>query len=358
MTEHIDYSSMSDEDLLRSVVAEALAHPETADFELSQIYAGTVQGDPAQEALWAKLTGPENAQVDIHLDGKAVHGHSVDAEIVVDFIDGIAESAKQTASARLKELRARQASQKKVDGQASPNAGGGQPVRIAAISPGSFEFVLEAHPPAAPEGSAEGQIRQDSGTYQPSLDDTALTDVVDALFSDGQDGSLDKLPTGAKKALYPAVKSLATHDLEVTSRLVQRNLTPMHRTKRQANALALKAQLEQDHTDEDTIERVVKFDGYKQSENIVYLFLDSNRKSRKVIVDDADLLASLRRWSAEATDELWVDVSVLLRVVTSVKKKTETTLTLTSAEKAEKPVSQADQLTLDEMISELTPHEE
>lgn len=358
MTEHIDYSAMSDEDLLRAVVADAFQHPETADFELSQIYAGTVHGDPEQEALWSELTGPENAQVDIHLDGEAVHGHSVDAKIVVDLISGIAKSAKTTADGRMKELREKQTAQKKKGVKASLEGGGGRPVRVAAMSPGSFEFVLEAHPPAAPEKSTEGQVQQDGGVYQPSLDDTALTDVIDALFSDGLDGSLDKLPAGAKKALYPAVEALSTPELEVTSQLVQRNLTPVRRVKRQANAVALKAQLELDHTENRTINRVVKFDGYKQSEDIVYLFIDSEKKSRKVTVEDAAILASLRGWSAESPDELWVEVSVLLKVVTSVKEKTETSLTLTYADKAEKPEAKSDQLTLDEMIAELTPADE
>jgi hypothetical protein len=119
--------------------------------------------------------------------------------------------------------------------------------------------------------------------------------------------------------------------------------------------MALKAQLEQDHAEIRTIERIVKFDGYKQSEDIVYLFIDSEKKSRKVTVENAEVLASLRGWSAESPDELWVEVSVLLKVVTSVKKKTETSLTLTYADKAEKPETQGDQLTLDEIIAELTP---
>ena len=81
-------------------------------------------------------------------------------------------------------------------------------------------------------------------------------------------------------------------------------------------------------------------------------------KSRKVTVEDAAILASLRGWSAESPDELWVEVSVLLKVVTSVKEKTETSLTLTYADKAEKPEAKSDQLTLDSVIAEIPPAEE
>lgn len=348
----VDVQAMSDEELLHAVVIDALSHPETADFELSQIYSGTVQGDPEQEALWAKLTGPLTLQADFHLDGAAVRGHSIVADYIVDLVKGIASAAKSTAEHELAARRKKQTA----EGSRSTrtlDSGGGRPIRLAAISPGSFEFVLEADSPAPPKDAVEGQLIQHSEVYTPSIDDTALTAVVDALFSDGSKETLEKLPKSAQRALYPAAQTLANEDLEVTSQLTQRNLTPVRHKKMQASASALVRQLERPHEDHHEIHRAMKFDGYKQSENIVYLFIDK-AKSKAVTVEDDHLLTRLKGFPSTDGKDLWLDANVTVTVTKSVNKNTKTELTLTYAQPTDAPDEEGEQLTLDQIVATLS----
>lgn len=325
-----DAARLSDIELLRRAIDDADTRPSTRSFELSQIYSGFVRGRADLETLWLELTAQTNARADFHVDGVEIQDHSIRADTAVSLIKGVIEATTKTAKHRLKEIR------EAADGKDTKHrtANGGRPLLLAPFRPGSFEFSVETQPVPPSKDVSEGQAELNDGRALESIDDRALIDVVDVLYSAGDSPTLQKLPHNAQQALLPAAKVLAQGGLEISVRITQRNRQPIRLTHDHGTATQLVVQLEAPRVTARNGQATFRFDGYRESDQSVFLLLKD--KSQRFSVADPSLLSEIR--ALPIPDGItWVACDYTIKVTTAAGKKTETEFALTYATRTEAP---------------------
>lgn len=345
-----DLSNMSDAELLRAAVQDAERRPNTRDLELSQIFNGLVKGNPELENLWFELTSKIQASVTFHLDGTAIKEHSVEAPTVVSLIRGITDATMKTAQHRLTSLRQELTS----SGKANLKAKGGRPLLVTPFAPGSFEFAIETQPIPDEDLEVENQSEADLRVPITSMDDEALLDVIEVLYSDGNGVQLEKLPHSAQRALLEAAQVMTDDSVTVTATVVQRNRRRQEWIPSHSAASDLVRELVADRTVNKNLQGTFRFDGYKESDQSAYLLVEKH--SKKFLVNSPDLLSRLRTFPASG-DETWIECDYTISVTRAAGKKTKTEFLLTYAKKVPKPLKEeAAQYAMDllSLLDELT----
>jgi hypothetical protein len=218
-------ASMTDTDLLRHAIVDARSRPETASFELGQIYGAFVEGRPAMARVWEEETAPLQLEVDLHLNGPTIHGHAAEAHRFGTFVSGVADASKFTARA----MSGAQRYQTKL--------------LIEGVGPGSVRVVLRAAPDPP---TAAGQTM----THEvPSVDSGALRKVAAVLtYASGEEdpdtspleGAVVQLPAQARQRLSTAVNAAMRGGWEIVGTARQRGLglDEVRLTRRGASRLA------------------------------------------------------------------------------------------------------------------------
>ncbi len=121
---------------------------------------------PELKALAFELSRHAQSELDLHLSGETVVGHSTNAEFFAELIRGIAEATRELAKHWMNRERRRST------------------LQVLAPSPGSVRVVLQAAPPREDAGHAARETRT------PTVDSDAL-DAVATLLARAQTASSD-----------------------------------------------------------------------------------------------------------------------------------------------------------------------
>ena len=89
------------EGLLSAALQSALDDTPANAITRMQLRTGIV-GDNAQLIdVFERIAGPDQAEVDLHLEGPGVDVHATNAHYFAQFVSGVSEAVKETAKARL-----------------------------------------------------------------------------------------------------------------------------------------------------------------------------------------------------------------------------------------------------------------
>lgn len=302
-----DFSELSDDELLRLAIAEAFDKGGRADFALGQLYAATVAGDPNRERIWLEETAPDQAELDIHLDGGNVVGHSTKAKDFTEFVKAVSGTTKEIAKA---------------------DAGRGrvtEDILITAPTQGSVRFVLSA--PAPPAHNDPGKPTLESTEASTVVSD-ALREVATMLqlaTADGDDSPLYSLVSDlspkARAELRKLTEVTRRAGWTITGTVRQRRfgLDEIHFDPTGADRLA--SELDAQTTSQRAETLTGQLDGFRRSLGTVYL-LPVGRSPLPLAVTNRDLLAKV----AEIAADVDAVVEARINVVESTVGKSSTTL--------------------------------
>lgn len=234
---------------------------------------GVVGDDPALLQIWYQEAGPEQVELDLHLGGEGVDGHSTNAQHFGTFISKISESVKETA----KDIAGRKAYSHEL--------------LVEGAMPGSVRVVLKA-----PERHAENQH---PSTATSSIDSQALRRIAqvvtiasdtDEVEDDALDAAVQQLPIKARRALGSAVDTARRAGWEVEGSIAERRrgFDPVKLTSRGAAKLSTVLRAAQEkHTTEEAFGVI---DGLKYSLGIMWFAPETGGRSFAAAVpDDAEL---------------------------------------------------------------------
>jgi len=245
----------------------------------------SITGDEVLESAAVVEVGPEQAELDLHLEGPSVTDHSAKAEPFGIFIARTAEAVKEMSKTKL--------------GRKSYTTD----LLVSAAMPGSLRVVLKApnrrdkaHAPF--EGSSVSNVESD-----------ALRTIA-ILFSQagadsGSDGdslvtaTIEQLPPAARERVRSAVGELARSGWSVNGELRQRGVGIVKIHLATDRAVHLKDELAQTET---TVERDIKMtgkiDGTRRFTGSMWFQPDKAEKPFAATVTDAKLLERVNELNA------------------------------------------------------------
>jgi len=278
----IDYSAMSDDDLLSSAIKEtrnaARQHgwdEQTTQFALGQLYAGTVQGDPNAEKIWSKETAPTQARLDLHLTEGSVEGHTAPASNFAKLVAGVADATKEVAKKRLGRDRYTSS------------------LHVRGVGNGSVRLVLEIPP-------HDDDERPDSMGELSTIDSESLRHVA-AILANADDMTEDSplaaqigpLSGKARDALRRAARQIANQHWHVGGRIEQRGFLPADIAITPAGAARLVVELKLANPEPTAVTLFGRVDGTIDIEGIVWFKPESGRRFKSVAIDQDVAQAAL-----------------------------------------------------------------
>ncbi|MGL4304787.1 MAG: hypothetical protein ACRCSF_01410 [Mycobacteriaceae bacterium] len=205
----MNVNHLSNEELLRAAIKLQMtsdSSPELQDFKLNQLYSGIVIGDPEAEKVWAEETSPEQATLDLHLEGDNIHENSTNAKKFTDFISGLILAVKETVKDRL--------------GRGSYV----EDLLIQGALPGSVRIILRAPIPSI---SLEAIV--DTATIASTADSDAIRSIASILKhadDEAEDSPLmaevHGLPMQARMGLKRVAKSVSKAGWNIEGTISQR----------------------------------------------------------------------------------------------------------------------------------------
>ncbi|MGV7277005.1 hypothetical protein PJJ83_07865 [Mycobacterium kansasii] len=282
--------------LLLRALENALDDSPASVMTRMQIRSGIVGSNPDLIDLFERIAGPDQAEVDFHLDGPGVQGNSTNAHYFSQFVSGISEAVKEAA----KSLAGK--------GRYSEN------LLIEGVTPGSVRVVLRAPEPVAPHPQ---QHATEPLTSPSTVDSEALRSIAAILThaSSEDDESpliaeLSRLPVRARGGLRRAARSTSEAGWDIKGSLRQRNYGATEVALTHGGAFRLQQGLDakvESRADEAVIGYI---DGYRRSLSTLYFQPESGAKIIQAAVIDPETAASI--------SELFADPDSLVEVVFDV----------------------------------------
>jgi hypothetical protein len=274
--------SPEEEALLRAALRETSGDPEIDAFARGALLSA-IAHSPALVSLAVSEVGPEQAELDVHLDGATVMDHTLRAAPFGVFVSRTAEVVKEMVKSRLG-LRS-----------LAPS------LLISGASQGSVRAVFRA--PDAPLVH-DAALRDTSAS---TVDSDALRTlaIVFAQAGDGQvealDATISELPAVARLKLRTAVNQLAANGWSLEGELRQRHVGVLAIQMAPDQALALGDRL---RSSETTIERDVvmrgRIDGTRRYTGSMWFAPETASRPFAASVTDAELLERVNLLNASA----------------------------------------------------------
>ena len=197
------------EGLLSAALQSALDDTPANAITRMQLRTGIV-GDNAQLIdVFERIAGPDQAEVDLHLEGPGVDVHATNAHYFAQFVSGVSEAVKETAKARLGKGRY------------------SEHLLIEGVGPGSVRVVLRA--PSPPADDSQPNI--DPSILASTVDSDALRSIAAVLShaSSEEDDSpliaqLHDLPPTARRGLIRAARTTSEAAWSIKGSIRQRNI--------------------------------------------------------------------------------------------------------------------------------------
>lgn len=218
------------------------------------IRAGIVGNDDELIDIYEREVGPEQAEVDLHLEGPGVANNATNARQFSLFVSGLSEAVKETAKARAGRKSYR------------------DNLLIEGATPGSVRVVLRVAKPTIPQGQTV-----DPSTVASSVDSDALRTVASILVH-ASDPDLDtplaaeiaELPMKARTALKRVANASQHGGWGVRGSIRQRQIGAANLELTTDGAMRLRLELEQAQETRRTERRVGTIDGFRWSLGTLY----------------------------------------------------------------------------------------
>lgn len=328
-----EYSSMSDEELLRAAIRfEREHHPgdAAADFFLGQLYAGSVAGHNDLELVWNEETAPLQVELDLHLHGgREDREHVTRADLLAKFVSGINDAAKAIVRANTGSRVARN-------------------LLVHGVSPGSVRVVFQADSasvdPAEPAMSSLDH-------FASSPDSEALRTVARLFNGASEDEPLiaadvADLPLTARRALKRSANALQSADWIIDGQIRQRGRTvdELNVTPRGAKVLLDELEAREYEREVQIVRGVI--DGFRRSLGSMYLEAISGTRSVSITVADPAVLARAAQLAAVKDTPVLATIETL-RTATGDGDRLEVSRRLIDIQPADQQLSMLDQKRLD-----------
>ncbi|WP_461418319.1 hypothetical protein [Gordonia sp. GN26] len=263
---------MTDPDLaalLRQALRDAAGNSPADEHLRASIRAGVVGDDPALLNVYEQEAGPEQAEVDLHLDGPGIESHTANAKQFARFVSGMSEAVKQTA----KSLAGRERY--------------GDNLRIEGATPGSVRVVFRVARQEIPVNQTA-----DPSTAASSVDSDALRTVATILghASDEDPDSplaaeVAELPPGARQALKRVVAASLSGGWGIHGSIRQRRVGRIPLDFTSEGAVRLQLELETQNIQRREAREVGRIDGFRWSLGSLYFVPAAGRPFTAGVVD-------------------------------------------------------------------------
>lgn len=303
---------------LRAALQYSTGDPASDEMMRETIRAGVVRDDFELMNIFEQEVGPEQAEVDLHLDGPGVQGHSTNAKQFSDFISGISEAVKQTAKYRSGKERY------------------SEDLLIEGATPGSVRVVLKVPPRAVTPGQTV-----DTETSASTVDSEALRSIASILThaSDPDPESpliaeVADLPPQARTGLLRAIRTTREAGWTVSGTVKQRKVGLQQVQLSSAGATRLSIELKSS-VDKVTFETATgKIDGFRRSLGSLY-FIPDGRPPVIANVIDSTLASKVTALFGDPDLEVRVRFKVTESHLPGDAKQTRKTRTLEMIERVE-----------------------
>lgn len=279
----VDGNKQREVDLMLAALRTRTDDPELDQLARYSILSSIV-GDPVLESAATVEVGPEQAELDLHLGGPTIEGHSAKAEPFGIFVARTAEAVKEMSKAKL--------------GRKAYSSD----LLISATTPGSLRVVLKS-PNRPDKGHTRLEDSSASNVESDSLRTLAIlfaqageerTDDADAVSA-----TIQQLPPAARERVRSAVWEVAKSGWTVDGELRQRGVGIVRIHLANDRATRLRDELAQT---ESTVQRDVKIvgkiDGTRRFTGTMWFQPDRAEKPFVASVTDARLLERVNELNA------------------------------------------------------------
>ncbi|BBY43237.1 hypothetical protein [Mycolicibacterium celeriflavum] len=241
------------------------------------IRTGIVGDNPVLVDIFERIAGPDQAEVDLHLEGPGVENHATNAKYFAQFVSGISDAVKETAKAR---------------------AGKGrysEHLLIEGVGPGSVRVVLRAPTPTVPEG--DRPIDEISAS---SVDSDALRSIVAILTHASSDddesplvAELLDLPPQARRGLKRATKTTNEAGWNIRGSIRQRNVGAEDVALTPQGAFRLRQGLDAQVESRTEETMAGNIDGFRRSLSTLYFQPENSARIIQAAVFDPEIAAAI-----------------------------------------------------------------
>lgn len=247
----------------------------------NRIRSEVIGNHPELLDLFDKHQGPQQAELDLHLEGNGVRGHTTDAKRFVDFVGRLTQAVASASKADQEHSRARSG------------------LLIEGAAPGSVRVVLKSAEAFVSLPRFKDMDPLFEERQRDTRDSVALREVANALIGASSADTIDdptlgnallRLPASAHGPLKSAVETVISADWEIRGLVRQRGIgrREVRLTRRGADRLKT-ALSPMGHSDE-TIQVDALLDGFKISESRIWLLQKDQIRALPVVVPTSDLL--------------------------------------------------------------------
>lgn len=308
----------------RSALQQSSGSTLSDEITRASILNGIVRDDHELFDIYVKEVGPQQAVLDIHLEGEGVSNHSTNAESFAKFVLGLSDAVKETAKA---DAGAQRASSE---------------LLIEGALPGSVRVVLKA--PIVKEVNAFIESTPSSLQSRALRKVSQVLSVAsdkDELVSDTLDASVQALPVKARKRLGVAVSQALASSWSLKGALEQRQYGVEDLTIDSRSAAKLKVALERGH-EEPSVEKFVgSIDGVRRSGGIMWFKPEDKPVFAATIKDDSLLqrVAELNALEDQQVSAIFDVLTVFDQGDSAAFKKSRTLISInTSGDTPELPM--------------------
>lgn len=289
---------------LNEALKDALTHVDLGNsYTPDRIRDEVVGDDPELLNTFEFYRGPDQAELDLHLEGPGVRGNTTDAKHFSRFISKITAAVTEASKEDTTHARSR--------------AG----LLIEGATPGSVRVVFKSAPAFKKTSTPQtGMAEMFDAAEQSTSDSVALREIANILssasdadtFADEELGAaLGLVPAKTHKLLYEAISTAASADWEINGTVRQRGIgrRDVALTKRGASRLGTLLRPVSETI--ETLELRGTLDGYKPSEARMWFRPEGGQRSLVIIVKASDLLKQVKELNAISEE---VNVAVTLQV--------------------------------------------
>ncbi len=306
-----DLSRVGDE--LRAALQYSTGDERSDAYIRGTLRAGIVGNDPVLIDIYEQEAGPEQAEVDLHLEGEGVTDHSTNAHDFAAFVSGISEAVKETAKGRA--------------GKGRYTEG----LLIEGATPGSVRVVLRAPTPRIQKNQTA-----DERTLASTIDSDALRTIA-AIMTHASDTDPDSpfaaelagLPIKARKGLKRAVKQSRKAGWVIGGTVRQRKIGAAQVQLTSFGAIRLSIELDSGVERVTTETAVGRIDGFRRSLGTLY-FIPAGGKGITAGVTDSEVAAKVTDLFADPDAEVEAVFSVVERQLPSSTSAVSRSRVLTS----------------------------
>lgn len=280
---------------LNEAVIDALTHLDFgSSYSPERIRDEVVGDDPVLLNTFELLRGPDQAELDLHLEGPGVKGHATDARHFSKFISKVTAAVAEASKADKTHARAR--------------AG----LLIEGATPGSVRVVFKSAPAFVKSSAASMGSDELFDVGQKSTSDSVALREIANILSSASDAdtiadeelgaALGLVPANAHHLLFEAISTAASADWQISGSVRQRGIGRRNVTLTKRGASRLNTLLRPVSETIETLELRGILDGYKPSEARMWIRPEGLQRSLVVLVQTPELLRQVKELNAVSED--------------------------------------------------------